>query len=175
MERHITDDMLQSYMDGLELDKSAAISAHLEECDECRKRFETYSALYKELTAPPDLSIPIDFAASVANTVMRDKKGIVKSTPSPEIMLAAGGFAIILGVSIFLVDFSALFQHLPKVPVPASLFKSSLFKPLTDSISQLIKHAPLLPAAGVILLFLWSVDTLLHKKRRKHFHGLSLL
>lgn len=65
IDRHLTDDELQSYLDGDPLSDREWVEDHLRVCDRCREELARYEQLYMELAEDEGYELSPDFEDSV--------------------------------------------------------------------------------------------------------------
>lgn len=69
IDRHLTDDELQSYLDGDPLSDREWVENHLRVCDRCREELARYEQLYTELAKDEGHELSPDFSESVVSRV----------------------------------------------------------------------------------------------------------
>lgn len=71
--QHLSDDLLQAYLDGgCSPDEAADVETHLNDCSACRARLQTWQALFLTLDDLPDLAVPGSIQARVQNRLQSD-------------------------------------------------------------------------------------------------------
>ena len=63
---HLSEDQLQSYLDGTENTRRQEMEAHLAACLQCQRALAAYRQVFSVLAQPPETSLSPSFAAQVA-------------------------------------------------------------------------------------------------------------
>ena len=87
--RHLTDEEIQAYLDGLTENLDASLISHLDTCRECRKAIDQYRLLYTCLSDDSSFGVTTGLTPSVMKRLGL-KRSQRRSLPV-EIVLAAAG------------------------------------------------------------------------------------
>lgn len=110
MNPHLTDDMLQDYLDGNVASLAPAMLSHLKNCTHCQSQLQQYRQLLAELKAAPILDYPADFPAEIIAQLPPTKPAFNLSDWLIP-MLGLTGAIISTGVMVYLgkIQFNLLF------------------------------------------------------------------
>ena len=159
MERHLTDQELQDYLDGnLSLEMNFLVQ-HLKACERCQQQLKQYQWLYVELKKEPDFHIPSRLSHLVIAKIQTksEKKSRTKYTLVPIIALL-----IALGTMLYLLD---AFSWMSLVSLELNKLKIDLFNPIKNYLMGLNLNFVLLGYASVILLIIIFIDRLIFAPR----------
>ena len=164
--RHLSDNLIQQYLDTPELTDKRVVENHLLVCFECREKLEQYQELYQHLSVEsevvPDESLNLSVLAVVERVESKKK--------SRQLIQIAAAFScvILLFFSMSYFGFIA-WQGLWSAVQSAS---SKIVNPFSDSIGLLVEklngNLELLAFAGLALLLFQLLDHSLigHKANR---------
>ena len=160
--KHLTDDQIQSYLDGNRLDNIEKIKQHLSECSECQTQLDAYENLYVlmgEKSEIPDLS---DTFAT--NTMSKIKIKDEKKWTIFENVFIVISFIISISLIIYFFNFNGI----------VSIFKGidfSLFSGISKKlINALTSNTIYLIVAIVITVAIELIDRLKIQKSIKHLN-----
>lgn len=147
--KHLSDDEIQSYLDGNLREQEESIAEHLALCEQCRDELQVYRALYSGLTDAPVESLAPGFSdrvlAGLPNRSVR-----AGGWQLSERLVAVLGIAAVASVGIIFLDWSQLLRF-----VFGSF--SSVAGAAAESTSAHL-DLRLLAVAGVILLLIPLAD-----------------
>jgi len=156
---HLYDDEIQMILDG---DQIQTRLAHAEECDECRKKLETYRFLYRELRNLEPETIPAGFTDQVMAGLPRPKREPVQMTFEKLCILFTG---LISAFSFFYwVDWKNLFQAIYGWTALQKLFSLQFPYDLSLLTGSLPGTALWFGAGLFVLILLMCLDKLLYTK-----------
>lgn len=97
---HLTDDMLQEYIDGSPQNREE-LQAHLADCPQCREHLAEYKKLSGYLAIEPNFELSADFAHTVASAVEEDSTEKILFKLSRAVIWLVGIFACFFSVWYF--------------------------------------------------------------------------
>jgi hypothetical protein len=99
--RHLTEEEIQTYLDGPSGEHDTGIVRHLRTCKQCREVLETYKALYDGLSADPAYAIPHDLAGSVLSALGLGKTERRLRVPGDVVLIACAIATMLVGLVAF--------------------------------------------------------------------------
>jgi anti-sigma factor RsiW len=101
IDRHLTDDELQSYLDGHPLSDREWVEKHLRVCDRCREELARYEQLYMELAEDKGHELSPDFADSVISRLPERPAPRPRWQPAHILALILGAIAGLSALAYF--------------------------------------------------------------------------
>jgi anti-sigma factor RsiW len=156
--KHLSDDEIQSYLDGTSSEYNEPVAQHLAECEQCRQELQVYRALYGSLSDAPVESLAPGFSdrllARLPNAPVR-----ANGWQLSERLVAIFAIAAVALVGAIFFDWSQLLS-----------FALGSFSALGDTVAQASsRHLDLrlLGAAAMILLLIPLADRAISQLFRK--------
>lgn len=154
--RHISDNLIQQYVDKPELADRSTVESHLLVCFKCQEKLEQYQELYRHLAveceAVPDESLNINVLAAVARIESKQK-----SRRHIQIAGTISGF-LLLALSL---NYFGLF-HWQRMLLFAKATTANLVNPFYETVGLLVVklngNFALLAFAGLVLLLFHFLD-----------------
>ncbi len=154
--RHISDSLIQQYVDKTELTDRSTVENHLLACFECQENLEQYQELYRHLAVEcevvPDESLNINVLAAVARIESKQK-----SRRHIQIAGTISGF-LLLALSL---NYFGLFNW-ERLLSAAKATTANLVNPFYETVgllaAKLDGNLALLAFAGLILLLFHLLD-----------------
>ena len=80
--KHISDDEIQSFLDGIDMENRALIQEHLDSCSLCQNNLKTYQQLYQSISSAEISELSPDFSDRVMAELERklENKSQLKET-----------------------------------------------------------------------------------------------
>ncbi|HHI02696.1 MAG TPA: hypothetical protein ENL22_04170 [candidate division Zixibacteria bacterium] len=169
---HLTDSILQDYLDGNLGDKKSEIADHLNSCSLCRTRMEQYRLLYNELEVDSIPGLSPDFSKAVMSRIAQvdvvtyaaeDKKRPL-TVPIP-VYGIIGAIAAIASI-IYFVNLEPLIRAFRGAPF-SDYFNRILISKISSAASNLNFDFSLVLMVIATLIVIGGVDyIILHYKHR---------
>jgi hypothetical protein len=163
--RHLTEEEIQTYLDGSSDEIDAEVRRHLETCRPCREVLADYEALYAGLADTSDFEIPRNLAGSVLSGLGLRQSGPRLGIAGDLVLVACGILAMLVGLSV-----AAGFQ-----PLADAL--SAFGRPILDTTAPHLEsaysrmaatgQAPIIWVTGIFILVLTGALDLVFKLRRR--------
>ena len=163
---HLTDDDIQTYLDGESVRENKEIVEHLDSCKTCRSRLAQYRSLYVGLKDDSGFELPADFAERVTSSI-----GLSKSEASHKsysnVLVTIMGFLAIIGAIIYFVDIPAILKSFSQVSWTGSLFSKEFIADAKTLLEASTGMLSLLIPGVLALITVWIIDHYLTKSRHK--------
>lgn len=162
MERHLSDQELQDYLDGNLNQKMNFLVSHLKVCERCQHQLRQYQWLYRKLKEEPDFHIHPHLSHSVIEKIqtISEKKSRVRFTR----VLPIIALVITMGTLLYLLN---AFSWMSLVVQELNWLRTDLFSSIQDYLIGLNLNFGLLAYASVILLIIILIDRLIFIPRQK--------
>lgn len=169
---HLTDSILQDYLDGNLVDKESEIITHLDSCPLCQARMEQYKLLYNELKIDSIPALSPDFSNAVMSKIAqvgaeasaeKAKKWRI-SIPTP-VYAVIGVIAAIASI-IYFVNLSSLVDAF-KITALSEYFNRILVSKVSSTTSDLGFDFSLVLMVIATLVVIGGIDYIVrHYKHR---------
>jgi hypothetical protein len=107
--RHLTDELLQQYLDKREPVNRAEVEAHITICHFCKEKLEQYRELYFELSSDDVPAKDLNFNSDVLSAIKRVKAGGKSNTVILWLSTLSGTALALFGLTYFeMISWSAL-------------------------------------------------------------------
>ncbi len=161
--RHLSDDLIQQYLDAPELTDRTIFDNHFKVCFECQAKLEHYQELYRHLAVEyetvPDASLNVNILAAVDKIESRKKSRL-----QVQIAGALSGI-ILLALSL---NYFGLFSWQGLLSAVKST-SANIFSPIYETAGLLVEklngNLELLAFAGLVLLLFQLLDHNLMKHK----------
>jgi anti-sigma factor RsiW len=156
---HLSQEDIQSYLDGQASDLEEPIRAHLRACKHCRRAVEEYDRLYAALAdtegfhIPPNLEETVSLKLGLRSPIQRSSYG--------DALIAAAGIVAAIALTLYLTDIRSVLGILGNGPPQFAQYASDLVAALRGTADALGPNAAILAAAGVVLVIVGLLDHLL--------------
>lgn len=162
--QHLTEDEIQTYLDGCSKEARQPIEAHLAKCPACRMLLNDYKRLYVALADDSGLvpvkNLPLVVAARLGQRPRPSRRRL----PS-EIMVGTAGIATALVLAFYFLDLSdaivGFVTHLPQL-IRETLGQVTMLRDLTAAHGTTLI---LVTFAGMILTIVAILDTARLRRR----------
>ena len=168
---HLSDTMLQEYLDGNRDRLDNEIIDHLESCNICQTRLEQYRILYGELETDPIPELSPDFAQSVMTQIRGEAatarpKSVELPTP---IFIVIGSLAALAAI-IYFVNLKPLFQAMSGFSL-VDYFDNRIVSKIYILSDSLNIDLSIVVMAALALIIAGGIDYILrhHKQRTASF------
>ena len=161
--RHLTDEEIQAYLDGADLDPE--LSGHLVTCIQCHEVLGGYRALYADLADETAFKIPQDLAGTVTSRLGLKQAGRRFRVSGDLVLVACAIVAMLIGVSVF-ADLGPIVEA---ISASAGPILDHTAPHLESSHSRLAGngHTPAIVATCVLILVLIGFLDLVFKLKRR--------
>jgi uncharacterized protein YacL len=161
--KHLSEENIQKFLDK-DITDSERINYknHLNECSECRKRFEDYKYLYNQLAKDFSSGMSSSFEEKVLSKIQAvNNKQVNKGTR--EILFSFIGILIGLAITLFYTGTSFVSSFYEEIKFSLYENLSKFFENI--SLTQLFDRFNLLIMAGFILVIFAAIDNYLLKRQ----------
>jgi hypothetical protein len=110
LNKHLTDEEVQEYV--LNNNSEAEISTHIEQCEACKARIETYRLLFTAIKQQPEPAFDFDLSALVLAQLPSPKSQQSRDTIFVYLLIAASILMTAVAFYIFRIDLLSLLPDL---------------------------------------------------------------
>jgi anti-sigma factor RsiW len=170
IDRHLTDDELQSYLDGDPLSDREWVENHLRVCDRCREELARYEQLYMELAKDVGHELSPDFADSVISRVPERPAPHPRWQPAHILALILGAIAG-LSALVYFVGLKEATEFIVGVGARSGEAAALFYDAALGLLFTLNVDAHLFLYAVLILVFVVTLDHILPHWRKLAFRA----
>jgi hypothetical protein len=122
MNKHLTDEQIQLYLDPNPLDSKEAqeVKTHLQSCKRCQKSLQEYRVLYKHFATPLSLDLSGDFRVKLQRRIALEMKRQKIRNFMVYGLFYGAGIAGGLGLGLSYIDYDAISREIANDSVLSS-------------------------------------------------------
>lgn len=158
--KHLSDDLIQEYLDGNALEGRTSIEAHLDSCENCRTRKLHYQRLYVGLDAELEEQLSMGFADSVLANVESELESSLL-TKVWDFLPVVFGAIIGMAALFYFLDFQLITSSFESFKIPD--FYTPVFTQVKEVSGGL--DFGLIIVAGLLLALVSFADHLFVQKK----------
>ncbi len=164
---HLTDEDIQTYLEGNADRLPQKFQTHLETCTQCRTRLQAYDRLFTALSIDPSYRIRQRIVQKIMDNLPHHA-GSTQLFPATETILISAGILAAMGATIIFVDLSPILDWIQRLTLPRLVFSPRIIKSMGPLFKHLNSILGLLPFAGLAFFMVAVMDRLV--KRLKHLN-----
>jgi hypothetical protein len=161
--RHLTDEEIQRYLDGVPDALDSSLRSHLGSCTHCKRAIEAYRMLYAGLEDDRSFRSHPGLASAVVRRL-----GVEAPARRPlpvEMMLAASGVAAAVVAAVIWLDLGPLANAIAEALSPLAGLLAPSVQSARDYLTDLNHGLTTLLLGITVLLFMIPLDALIPRKR----------
>jgi len=157
--QHLTDEIIQEYLDGGVPHLEAAIRSHLQSCGRCRRRLAQYEQLYVALDEEVDFQLSENFAENLLSRI-----------PEPSLDTRFGkwltvflwifGLGLGIGTTIYYLGFEKILNGTMLLVNPFIAIYKLLLTAFQNFSAALNLNLFFVVSAGLVILIIFFIDRL---------------
>lgn len=163
---HLTDDMIQEYLDGNLGRDSEKIERHLETCILCSEKAESYRSVFAGLGKERGFELSADFADAVVSSVGLSGRTTFIQRHAAGVLMVIGA-AVTLAALYYLTD---LIQILLGAPIQGwldSFFSAKAFVTIGDHAKSAASSIGIIASGFFALIMIWVLDRHIIRAKRR--------
>ena len=162
--KHLSDEVIQCYLDNSIPEKMNDIKKHLDTCSSCRENLAVYENIYAELENEAEFQLSPNFAGRVADKVLTTPKFAYKTNFFNILLITASMLFMIIFAAKY-IDFETIGQTTVNSMIPSlNIQPDQMMKIESQSVNSILRFKFLFLGVGILGIFFLIDKIMLNRK-----------